>query len=80
MAFGRGIGACGAVWAFAWGACGLAGCAHHTAEEEPTPQIRVVPGAASRSLWIGHGGARDGGEEGGGEDGNGNGKKDAGAL
>ncbi|WP_394838339.1 M20/M25/M40 family metallo-hydrolase [Pendulispora rubella] len=46
----------------------LAGCGRaRTPEEEPTPEIRVVPGAAQRSLWIGHGvdaGVTDAGDAG----------------
>ncbi len=56
----------------------LGACAHQSAqnpEDEPTPQIRVVPGAASRSLWIGHGG--DAGVPGPGRSGPGSGSGDA---
>lgn len=41
---------------------GAACASHPPPEEEFTPQIRVVPGAASRSLWIGHKGVGDAGD------------------
>ena len=55
------------VAAFLLAGFAVAACAHaRTPEEEPTPQIRVVPGAATRSLWIGHKGrmASDAGDAG----------------